>query len=441
VRSIFVKVLIWSVGTIVLSYIAFFEISHQLDHRRGHEHPFSKAMSMVEDDICKDYEIGGSMLLAERLKRIDQYLPGEHLLLDRAGRDLVTGTDRAELLTQSHRGPGPPRAPDGRLVFISPKRGDGGKYRFISLVSPEFDFLPNIMPYYSLVVVVIVAMGAILAAHLAVPLRRLRRVVEQFGQGDRSARVGFKRKDEIGELAQAFDQMADRIETLLVAERRLLQDVSHELRSPLTRLDVAVDLAFTSDDPKVSLSKIKRDIGRLTVLVNELLELTRAEGDPATLNQESVALDDVVLHIAEECGLEAESRGCSLTLFGVIPAEIRGNRELIRRAIENVVRNAIRHSPEGATIELSLERKDDHALVVIRDYGQGVPDDLREAIFQPFFRIEGHRSRASGGVGLGLAIARRAIDLHNGRIFARNVEPGLSVSIELPMTPTSPALT
>ena len=157
-------------------------------------------------------------------------------------------------------------------------------------------------------------MGSILAVHLAAPLRRLRRVVDRFGRGDLAARVRSTRRDEIGELSRAFDEMAGRIETLLAAERRLLQDVSHELRSPLTRLDVAVDLAFTSDDPGPSLGRIKRDIGRLSVLVNELLQLTRAEGDPSAHDLEEVRLDDLLRTLVEDCLLEAEAKGCRLEL-------------------------------------------------------------------------------------------------------------------------------
>ena len=280
-------------------------------------------------------------------------------------------------------------------------------------------------------------MGAALAMHLAAPLRSLRRVVDRFGRGELSARVGSSRKDEIGELSRAFDEMAGRIETLLTAERRLLQDVSHELRSPLTRLDVAVDLALTSDDPRASLGRIRRDVGRLTVLVNELLQLTRAEGDPSALDLEVVPLDDLLRSLVEDCDLEAGAKGCRVDLRAEVSCPVRGEEELLRRAIENVVRNAIRHAPEGSTIEVALDRLAGRARVVVRDHGPGVPPESLSAIFEPFFRVEGHRSRASGGVGLGLAIARRAIALHRGRISAGNADPGLVVAIELPIVPAA----
>lgn len=444
-RTIFAKVLIWSLGTFALSLVAYGVIWRALDER-GEPHkgdPFRRVTEMIEDDACRAYEEGGPERLAAQLRRIDSYLPGEHLLTDAQGRDLIAGADCSMLLEpdalpkdrgRSRKGepphPFPRRLPDGRTVFVGRPRD--GRYRFISIVKPWFE-PPNILPYYGAIVLVIAMMGSILAVHLAAPLRRLRGVVDRFGRGDLEARAGSSRKDEIGELSRAFDDMAGRIQVLLTAERRLLQDVSHELRSPLTRLDVAVDLALSSDDPSEFLGRIKRDISRLSVLVEELLQLTRAEGDPAAHTMTEVHLEDLICGLIDDCSLEAESRGCVLHLSQPEPACVAGEPELIRRAIENVVRNAIRHAPSGTAVEVALETHGDRAAILVRDHGPGVPDELLAAIFEPFFRVEGHRSRASGGIGLGLAIARRAIELHQGRISARNATPGLLITIEIPL--------
>jgi two-component system sensor histidine kinase CpxA len=364
------------------------------------------------------------------LRWLDSKLPGEHFLTDARGRDLVTGVDRSELLRPWSPHAGPPRMPDGRIVLAGRPRE--GRYRFLTVVRPWFE-KPNMLPYFGAIVLVIAGLGSILALHLITPLRHLRGVVDRFGRGDLAARARSSRKDEIGELSRAFDEMADRIKTLLSAERRLLQDVSHELRSPLTRLDVAADLALTSPDRGASLGRIKREIVRLSSLVDELLQLTRAEGDPSARIPEEVQLDELVRDLVFDCAVEAEAKGCRLALRAEESGAIRGERELLRRAIENVVRNAIRHAPEGTAVEIELERRDGVASLMIRDRGPGVPDDRLEAIFQPFFRVEPDRSRTSGGVGLGLAIARRAVVLHRGRISARNAGPGLAVSIELPL--------
>jgi signal transduction histidine kinase len=431
VRSIFSKVMLWSLGTFVLSLVAYWAISRTLDrHGPSKGDPFPHFLRMVEDDLRHAYETGGPDQLGRQLRRLDYYLPGEHLLTDECGRDLASGADRSDLLRRGHRPPGPPRLADGRMIFVGPPHDN--RYRFISIVKPWFD-RPNILPYYGAIVLVIALMGWILAAHLAAPLRRLRRLVDQFGRGDLSTRALSTRKDEIGELSRSFDEMAGRIETLLSAERRLLQDVSHELRSPLTRLDVAVDLASTSDDPGEFLGRIKRDIGRLSVLVNELLQLTRAEGDPTAHHLEPVQLDLLLEGLFEDCEVEAWAKGCRIERESMPPLEMMGEPELLRRAFENVVRNAVRHAPKGTTVEIGLDSAGDAARISVRDHGPGVPEELLAAIFEPFFRVERDRSRASGGIGLGLAIARRAVDLHRGRISARNAQPGLVVNIELPM--------
>jgi two-component system, OmpR family, sensor histidine kinase CpxA len=241
-----------------------------------------------------------------------------------------------------------------------------------------------------------------------------------------------KRNDEIGELGRAFDQMADRIQTLLAAERRLLQDISHELRSPLARLSFATELVRTAEDRDAAVARIRKEVTRLTSLVSSLLEVTRAEGDPSVRSAQPVSLDALLGEVVDDCRIEADARHCRVRLQAGEPTQARGDPELLRRAFENVLRNAIRHAPEETEIEVSLDRQSSLALISVRDRGPGVPSELLPAIFQPFFRVEAARDTSSGGVGLGLAIAHRAIDLHSGRIWAENAEPGLIVHIELP---------
>jgi two-component system sensor histidine kinase CpxA len=226
--------------------------------------------------------------------------------------------------------------------------------------------------------------------------------------------------------------MADRIETLLSAERRLLQDVSHELRSPLARLGFAVELARGEEEREEALARVRKEADRMTALVGELLQLTRIEGDPAACKWSSVALDHLLEEIVDSCNLEAVARKCRLVLWPVQPAVMSGERELLHRAVENIVRNAIRHAPEATAVEIGLELRGETAFISVRDHGSGVPDTVLTDIFKPFFRVEDDRSRASGGVGLGLTIARRAVEIHQGKIDARNALPGLEVTISLP---------
>jgi two-component system sensor histidine kinase CpxA len=157
------------------------------------------------------------------------------------------------------------------------------------------------------------------------------------------------------------------------------------------------------------------------------LQVTRAEGDPSSLRLEKVRLADLVRDIVETNRIEATARGCELKLAAPADLEIEGEPELLRRAVENVIRNAIRHAPEGTAVEVTVAGPS----VSVRDYGPGVPEEGLARIFDPFYRVENDRNRSSGGVGLGLAIARRAVELHKGRICARNMNPGLLVEIRL----------
>jgi two-component system sensor histidine kinase CpxA len=257
--------------------------------------------------------------------------------------------------------------------------------------------------------------------------------VERFGRGDLSARAGSARRDELGQLARTFDRMADRIETLLAAERRLLLDISHELRSPLARLGVAIELGRSGDDTDTTLNRIQKEADRLNSLVGQLLQVTRAEGDAASLHRDQVRLDQLVELLVEESAIEAAAHGCGLRNESGGPVTVAGDPELLRRAVENVLRNAIRYSPRDTTVEVRLSRSGACAVVEIRDHGPGVPEDSLPHIFDPFYRVETDRNRLSGGIGLGLSIARRAVELHRGAIRAANANPGLRIELEFPV--------
>jgi two-component system sensor histidine kinase CpxA len=226
--------------------------------------------------------------------------------------------------------------------------------------------------------------------------------------------------------------MAERTETLLTAERRLLLDISHELRSPLARLGVAIELARSGEDLESHLNRIQKESDRLNSLVGELLQVTRAEGDPSSLRREPVQLDELVAQVVEDAGIETEAHGCHIRYATQVRAMLDGDPELLRRALENVIRNAIRYAPRDSEVEVSLETADGSVVCRVRDYGPGVPEESLERLFDAFYRVGSDRSRNSGGIGLGLSIARRAIELHRGTITARNVHPGLEVEMHLP---------
>jgi two-component system sensor histidine kinase CpxA len=291
----------------------------------------------------------------------------------------------------------------------------------------------NFLPYYGVLLAIIAVLLWLLTSRLVVPLRKLANVMDEFGAGNLGARFNDSRRDEIGSLGNSFNQMADRVQTLLVAERRLLQDVSHELRSPLARLSFAVRLARTAPDREAAIDRVKKEIDRLTELVSSLIEVTRAEGDPTERPADTVQLDELLDRVSADCQLDAQSKNCRIHYRGASDVKVAGNEELLRRAVENVTRNAIRYAPAGSEVQVSMDKEGQEAVVQIRDYGPGVPEEKLSRIFDPFFRVEASRDSTEGGVGLGLAIARRAVSVHNGSIQARNMNPGLCVVMRLPL--------
>ncbi len=437
VRSIFTKIVLWFVATVVFSLIGFVVTSAFVSDRlAGRNANVPRLNVLFLDDAKRAFEEGGRARLDGYLKRLNDYTESEHFLTDGRGVDLVTGEDRSALRASA---PAPYRSTLGRFFprsgpAVRIRRSRDGRYRLVTIVPapPRLDTWES-LGHFLWLPLLIAVLCYLLAVHLATPLRNLRRVVERFGRGELGARSEVTRQDEIGELARAFNLMAGQITTLLSAERRLLQDVSHELRSPLARLGFAVELAKTSSDRETAHARIRQEADRLAQLVDELLQITRAEGDPSAGNLEDVELGELLSDLVASCSLEAEAQGCRLTIRIGGSAVMTGDYELLRRACDNVLRNAIRHSPDGSSVDVELSTKDGRATITIRDFGPGVPPEALPEIFKAFYRVENDRGRSSGGVGLGLAIASRSVALHQGQITARNADPGLIVEIELPL--------
>jgi len=227
--------------------------------------------------------------------------------------------------------------------------------------------------------------------------------------------------------------MAGRIETLLTAERRLLQDVSHELRSPLARLSFAAELMSDTASSQAT-GRVRREIERLSQLVGSLLEMTSAEGDPSSRKTRRVSIVELVREIAEDCKVESAVRNVQIDMQVHSKVFVDGDPELLRRAIENVLRNAIRFAPADSSVSVQLEQNAENVTLKVRDFGSGVPEEMLGRIFDPFFRVEESRDGATGGVGLGLSIARRAVQLHHGSLTAENADPGLQVNVMIPVS-------
>lgn len=279
----------------------------------------------------------------------------------------------------------------------------------------------------------------LLARYLTSPVKKLQEATRRLATGDLSARVHSgqgTRRDELMELGQDFDAMAERIERLVNSQQRLLSDISHELRSPLTRLNVSLELARQRAGAEAlpMLDRIGRESDRLNELIGQLLTLSKLENNPTASGKEIVNLSQLVRDIVADADFEAQSRQRSVKLLRADECQITGSGELLRRAIENVVRNAIRYTREGTAVEVTLQRTNNSALITVRDYGEGVPESALKELFRPFYRVADARDRQTGGIGLGLAITERAIALHQGNVVASNVGTGgLSIEMRLPL--------
>jgi two-component system, OmpR family, sensor histidine kinase CpxA len=279
----------------------------------------------------------------------------------------------------------------------------------------------------------------LLALYLTSPVKKLKSVVQQFAEGNLEVRMSPQlgnRRDELADLGREFDRMAERIAALISSQNRLLADISHELRSPLARLTVALELARKNTNSKgvAALDRIEMESERVNKLVGQLLALTRLESGAERVPPETVALDELVQQVIDDANYEALPQQKEVKALQLDPSRMRGSVELLRSGIENVVRNAIRYTMEGSAVEVSLTTRLDSALITVRDHGPGVPESELEHIFEPFYRIGEARERSSGGVGLGLSIAERTVKLHGGSIRAANAPDGLLVTIELPLS-------
>lgn len=326
--------------------------------------------------------------------------------------------------------------------------GDDGRHYILVTELPPGQhavFGPNGIPGFGIMMAVLLS-GLVcyfLALYLTAPILRLRKAAQKLATGDLSARAGGaskRSKDELSQLVRDFDTMAEQIEKLIGAQSRLLKDISHELRSPLARLTVALELARQRTGPEAEsvLERIDLEANRMNELIGSLTTIARLESGSGTVHKVPVALEEVIEEVARDAAFEAQARNCQVEAEVLDEMPIIGDAALLRSAIENVVRNATRYTREGTTVKIHAQRvvrgASPQAVITVNDCGPGVPEDSLEKIFRPFYRIDDARVRSTGGVGLGLAITDQAVRLHGGSVAASNLpEGGLSVEIRLPL--------
>jgi two-component system, OmpR family, sensor kinase len=356
--------------------------------------------------------------------------------LEFANRDAVAG---AEPHGFGHPPPGNFRPSHAAPQIVA---ADGSIYTVLSLPRRPSIFGALSLPAISLTILCIALVVSALtswwlAEHLTAPIRRIQAGARALASENLNVRVSAgleDRKDELAVLARDFDAMADQLRANRSATTQLLRDISHELRSPLARMRVALGLARQPPaDFQVQLDRLEREIERLDSMISQVLKLARLHGTDALMERETFDLDEVIEEVVRDANFEGATKSCRVKLQGAAHAAILGNRELLRSAIENVLRNAVRYSPTEAQVVVSIARTVSGLEILIRDSGPGVPPADLQRIFEPFYRVAESRDRDSGGEGIGLAITSQVMKAHGGSAKAANASGGgLEIRLSLP---------
>jgi len=436
-RSLYTRIFLTCCGTLFLALGAFLMISLSIGVERSitnFGHVFELELSLAE----RVYREQGREGLAEFLKSIDASFASRHYLVDRSGRDVVSGEDRSDLMIRQRVRSRVPHLIRSFYKFVadaegtSVRRSPTGEFAIVVIARPWAEARTQ-LPFYLSVLVVVSVLNSLVAVRIVSSLRAIARAAETFGEGALETRVqGAARQDEVGLVATAFNRMADRIRDLVLSERRLLQDVSHELRSPLARLAFAVELVKTASDRDAALGIVQSQIRTLKSLVSSLLQVTRVTVGHWPQSVEDIQLAEVIAEVVTTNALNAQEKRSRVVVTADSAPWVRGDRVLLVRALDNVLRNAIDYSHADSQIDIQLREEDSQVAISVRDRGPGVPDAMLADIFEPFFRVDESRHASTGGVGLGLAIVKRAVQFHGGTVRATNADPGLMVTVVLP---------
>ncbi|MBB66711.1 MAG: two-component sensor histidine kinase [Rickettsiales bacterium] len=309
---------------------------------------------------------------------------------------------------------------------------DGKRFAlFLAKMDLPGENSPPFILFLCIAIVTTTLLSWLFAKSLTRPILRLQKSARSLSTGNWEVRIDNteKRQDELGQLGRDFNSMADQLEKMWSGQKRLLADISHELRSPLARLQMALGLAHQQNVDPASLARIEREAERMEALVSQLLELSRAENGVTTFSSYSLSL--LFRDIFTDGQFEAANSNKALDIDEIPKLTVLVDQVLLCRAVENVLRNAIRHSTYLTTVEFTVT--DTEWSVTICDDGEGLSSEECERVFAPFYRATLARERASGGVGLGLSIAKAAVELHHGAIKAvTREEGGLSVTLSFP---------
>jgi len=414
----------------------------------------SDAFAIQGQNLVQAYEKGGEPELGRFIQSLRQGSYAQIFLLDPGGNDLAGQEVTPRVRDLSKR-----VAADGKMEFARVGNDTLLAERVVSKTDSRYVVVCTLshapgLPGWPLLRGLAVAMaisGIVcfwLARYLSAPIVRLRNAAQEVAGGNLAARAGKRlsnRHDEIAELVRDFDRMAAQIEKLMCAQKRLIGDVSHEFRSPLTRINLAAELIRNVNSPavKTAVARIEQETERLNGMISNLLTLSKIDAGES-LAHETIDVAEMLRTIVADTDFEARDHNCRVALHGAQDCITVGRSDLLRSAVENVIRNAIRYTAQQTEVEVRLKCETSGAsegTIWVRDHGPGVPESSLEELFRPFFRLDESRERSTGGVGLGLAIAQRAVRLHGGEIKAQNCAGGgLEVIISFPVASSAPLL-
>jgi len=447
-RSIFLKIFLWFWLTMVLIALAFAVVLNlESEANPSRQSLTGGAVAMYAASAAQVFESGGARAADDFLhhlndsSRIRAVLIGdrsEHLAGDLANPD-------PELLAQAtSTGQTQIEMRGGIASAVAVVQGASGKRYLLAAELPRR--APGIfrgsvqqqLLRWSLAVLISGLVCYTLTRYLTRPILRLRSAASDIAAGDFAARAApalANRRDEMGELVRDFNQMAERIQRLMDAQQQLLRDISHELRSPLARLNVALGLArkWAGEQATSALDRIEQESERLNEMIGRLLTLARVKSLVDPPQHSTVSLRALLDQIAQDATFEASAKQCQVQVNGAEDCDVSGSHELLYSAIENVVRNAVRYTPPKTDVQIELRCNRSSSRVIVRDQGPGVPEAELSKIFLPFYRLSDSREHRSGSSGIGLAITHEVARLHGGSATASNGQPhGLIVEIELP---------
>lgn len=466
--SFFFKIFLWFwlgmavVSAVLVASAALIRSRSAEDERWRQKYQLTLELRSQHEADLLDRD-GGLPAVQKYIGSLEQRDPMKNYMFDEDAREILSRQppqDVLELLPEIAQ------APVGKQQFYNQRRimaekvigPTGHQYVFIMTFPPR-PFLPHSMVQFlfedvgaqgALRLLVILLTAAVfcfwLARHITRPIEKIRFAAREIANEHLDARVDksvINRSDELAELGRDFDRMAERIDALVSAQRRLLADVSHELRSPLTRLNLALGLARQRANSATleHLDRIELETDRLNKLIGQLLSWAKIESGVDLPKKKVFDLCAIVQEVACDGDYEARSRNGSVKFEPRLECQVEGEPEMIRGAVENVVRNAIRHTAEGTNVEIALEYRNGMttplAVIRVRDHGTGVPENELPNLFIPFHRVMNGVRKYPDGTGLGLAIAERAFRFHGGNVTAANAaDGGLIVTLELPARDT-----